>query len=323
MIPTIRTRLIPLIVFLVLTMMFVTQSPVSAHSTQTTLNPHAAVSHSLGGVTNATHNNSSLPKPYVGTGVKTPQRLAPGHALQLPDIAEASRIPQGDGCSITVHNNDTRVRVKDTSVYPWRANADLEITTADGAIYGATAWFIGPHTLATAGHAVYIKNSGVPGRDGWVKSIAVRPGRDGDQLPYGSVYATYVHSVKGWTDSANEDYDYGSITLGTDLGKTVGWYGFGVYSDKAILSHRATISGYPCDKPSGTQWVASNKFDSVTDRRLFYQTATAGGDSGSSVYFNQSDGPYGMGIHTTGNSKNSGGTRINDKVFANLKNWRN
>ena len=25
-----------------------------------------------------------------------------------------------------------------------------------------TGWFIGPHTLMTAGHVVFIKNSGVP-----------------------------------------------------------------------------------------------------------------------------------------------------------------
>ena len=50
-----------------------------------------------------------------------------------------------------------------------------------------TGWFIGPHTLMTAGHVVYIKNSGVPGRDGWVSSITVMPGRNGTTLPYGSV----------------------------------------------------------------------------------------------------------------------------------------
>lgn len=36
------------------------------------------------------------------------------------------------------------------------------------------------HTLMTAGHVVYIKNSGIPGRHGSLKSIIVKLGRNGN-----------------------------------------------------------------------------------------------------------------------------------------------
>ena len=55
------------------------------------------------------------------------------------------------------------MQITNTCVYPWRAHASLLITAADNRSWIGTGWFIGPHTLMTAGHVVYIKNSNVPG----------------------------------------------------------------------------------------------------------------------------------------------------------------
>jgi len=87
----------------------------------------------------------------------------------------------------TVHGPDNRIQVQDTDKYPYRLNASLLITARDGSQWIGTGWFISDRTLITAGHCVYIKNSGVPNRDGWVKTIQVMPGRNGTKLPYGSV----------------------------------------------------------------------------------------------------------------------------------------
>ena len=56
----------------------------------------------------------------------------------------------------TVIGPDDRILVKDTSRFPWRAIAQLEITPQAGnagPLIG-TAWFAGPKTLITAGHCV-------------------------------------------------------------------------------------------------------------------------------------------------------------------------
>ena len=63
-------------------------------------------------------------------------------------------------------------------------HASLLITARDGSSWIGTGWFIGPRTLVTAGHVVYIENSGVPGRKEFVQSIQVMPGRKGPALPY-------------------------------------------------------------------------------------------------------------------------------------------
>ena len=238
----------------------------------------------------------------------------------LPDIGEASfgRPPMIEA----VIGNDDRVQITNTSAYPWRAHASLLITARDNSQWIGTGWFIGPHTLATAGHCVYIKNSGVPGRDGWVKSMSVMPGRNGNTLPYGSVVSTNFRTVNGWANSGDQNYDYGAIIIPTQLGSTTGWFGFGAWSDSDLVASWANISGYPGDKPAGTQWYHSRKVVSVGSRKVYYDVDTAGGQSGSAVYRIISGARYGMAIHAYGGTTTNSGTRITSPVFNNLRAWK-
>jgi len=241
----------------------------------------------------------------------------------LRDIAEASfgaPPPRAE----TVHGPDNRAPVTTTSVYPWRAHASLLITAADNSQWIGTGWFIGPHTLATAGHVVFIKGSGVPGRDGWVKRIQVMPGRNGAALPYGSVTSTHFRSVTGWTGSAsgNENFDYGAIVLPTQLGNHTGWFGIGVYSDADLLGTTGNISGYPGDKPAGTQWYDARRIAAVNSRKVFYDIDTAGGQSGSAVYRIIDGQRFAFAIHAYGGGSTNSGTRIVTAVYNNLVAWK-
>ena len=224
--------------------------------------------------------------------------------------------------SSTVHGPDDRVQVTNTSAYPWRAHASLLITAADNSTWIGTGWFIGPHTLMTAGHVVHIKNSGVPGRDGWVKKIQVMPGRNGGSLPYGSVTSTTFRSVTGWTTNGDENHDYGAIILPTQLGNTVGSFGFGVYSDADLTAYTGNISGYPGDKPSGTQWYDSRKIASVNSRKVYYDIDTAGGQSGSAVYRVINGNRFAVAIHAYGGASTNSGTRIITAVYNNMVAWK-
>ena len=125
----------------------------------------------------------------------------------LPDIGIAS-FGQPKTIAETVHGPDDRVQITQTTKYAWRANASLLITARDGSQWIGTGWFIAPRTLATAGHCVCIKGSGIPGRDGWVKSIQVVPGRNQQSAPLGAATSTVFWSVKGWVDAGDENYDY-------------------------------------------------------------------------------------------------------------------
>ncbi len=224
----------------------------------------------------------------------------------------------------TVHGMDDRVQITSprTGNYPWRAHCSLLIKAADNSNWIGTGWFISPNVLITAGHVVFINGSGVPGRDGWVNQIRVIPGRDGASKPYGEAVSGTFYSVRGWTEQANPEYDYGAIILDTPLGNRTGWFGFGVYSDNELENVTANISGYPGDKPSGTQWYGARRVDSVGPRKVFYDIDTAGGQSGSAVYRIKGGSRYGIAVHAYGGAVVNSGTRINRAVFDNLKAWK-
>jgi glutamyl endopeptidase len=238
----------------------------------------------------------------------------------LADVGEASF---GSPPALeAVLGTDDRIQISATASYPWRVHASLLITAADNSQWIGTGWFIGPHTLITAGHVVYIKNSGVPGRDGWAKRITVMPGRNGGTLPYGSVIATSLRTVTGWTSSGDQNYDYGAIIIPTELGNTTGWIGFGVFSDSVLTASIGNISGYPGDKPTGTQWYHSRKIVSVNPRKVFYDIDTAGGQSGSAVYRISGGTRYAVAVHAYGGTTTNSGTRIVTPVYNNLVAWK-
>ena len=261
-----------------------------------------------------------LPK---GTAEAMAETLRAPATTNLRDIAEATYGPPPPHLE-TVHGFDNRVRITTTSVYPWRAHASLLITAADGSQWIGTGWFIGPHTLMTAGHVVNIRGSGVAGRDGWVRRIQVMPGRNGSSLPYGSVTSTSFRSVTGWTTSASgdENYDYGAIILPKDLGTTTGWFGFGVYSDADLKNSVGNIAGYPGDKPAGELWYDARRIDSVNSRKVYYDIDTAGGQSGSAVYRIVNGQRYAFAIHAYGGATTNSGTRIVTPVYNNMVAWK-
>jgi glutamyl endopeptidase len=279
--------------------------------------------------------------PSEGTDPKTSPPKAdgteavPGHGHALKPLEETFTAPSAPLRDIgeasfgtppklveTVHGPDDRVHITNTPVYPWRAHASLLITAADNSMWIGTGWFIGPHTLMTAGHVVFIKNSGVPGRDGWVKKIQVMPGRNGATLPYGSVTSSNFRTVLGWANNGDENFDYGAIIIPTELGNTVGWFGFGVFSDADLKGSVGNISGYPGDKPSGTQWYDHRQIASVNSRKVFYDIDTAGGQSGSAVYRILKGGRYGVAVHAYGGATTNSGTRIVTPVFNNMVAWK-
>lgn len=240
--------------------------------------------------------------------------------VELRDIGEASF--GSPPAFENVHGPDDRTKIQDTDEHPWRMIASLQITARDGSGWVGTGWFIGPHTLMTAGHCVYIKDSGVPGRDGWVKEIKVMPGRRGTVLPYGSVMSTSFRTVVGWADRGDPFYDYGAIIIPTDLGYETRWFGFGAYSGSTLRNTTGNLVGYPGDKPPGTLWQDRHKIAVVSPRRVFYDMDTYGGQSGSPVYRVVDGKHYAFAIHNYGHLLVNSGTRIGTPVFKNMFNWK-
>lgn len=218
----------------------------------------------------------------------------------------------------TVCGADNRVRISPASAIPWRWCCELLITMANGGGARGTGWFIGPRTVMTAGHVVFSQAAG-----GWARSIEVIPGMDATSRPYGSQAGTSFRSVTGWTSNSDPEYDYGAIILpNNNLGNTVGYFGFASLSDGDLRNLLVNTSGYPGDKPFGTQWFNAGTITQVTGRRLYYMIDTFGGQSGSAVWRLKDGQRHGVGIHGYGGCPNKA-VRITAPVFNNMLAWKN
>jgi glutamyl endopeptidase len=214
---------------------------------------------------------------------------------------------------------DNRIRITNTTEYPWRAICALKITAANGRQFIGTGFLVGPRTVITAGHCVHMAAQG-----GWVRSIQVIPGRNDGQSPFGSAVSTVFRSVTGWTQNQNRQNDYGAIILPANarLGDRVGTFGFAVRDDNFLKSAVLNLSGYPGDKGGNQQWFMAQKAKSVSTRVITYEIDTMGGQSGAPVWVKIGNTRFAVGIHTNGHSSGNSATRIVQAVFNNLQNWK-
>jgi V8-like Glu-specific endopeptidase len=238
----------------------------------------------------------------------------------MTEAIQETNIQAGEAMFVqeTVLGPDDRRKITNTRVFPWRTICYLEITAADGRRYLGTGNFIGPHTVMTAGHCIYMHRHG-----GWVRSIRVIPGANGSSEPYGSATAVRFVTVRGWIRSRSPNYDYGAIILSSDtIGRRVGWMGFAALTWLSLIRLRINNSGYPADKPRKTQWWNCNRIVFVSPRRVYYLLDTYGGQSGSPVWRYRNGRRHQIAIHAYGGTSSNSGTRIIKPVFDNMLRWR-
>jgi V8-like Glu-specific endopeptidase len=211
----------------------------------------------------------------------------------------------------SVIGEDERVRIVDTDLPPWRMICALRMRGPSGAGAIGTGWFIGPKTVLTAGHCVFSNHF----FGGWASSIEVipglvGPGTDPKLRPYGSVTSERLASVDRWIENEDADFDMGCIHLDEAKGDEVGWFALGALSPEELTGYRVNVSGYPADRGGGfEQYHAANRVLSVTDRRVFYEVDTYGGQSGAPVWVHETEDspPLAVAIHAYG----IGGTPAN------------
>jgi V8-like Glu-specific endopeptidase len=243
---------------------------------------------------------------------------AQGAADPLPD--EELFAPRHAPHPETVFPPDNRVQVHATQAYPWRTICQLIITPAIGGPQSrCTGVMIGPRTVLTNGHCVYMHDRG-----GWAQKIQVIPGKNGSHEPFGSAESSFYHSVTGWVNNRSSNYDYAVVVLPPNqkLGLQTGWMGLASLSAATLMGMRVNTSGYPGDKPFGTQWWNANDVLAVTARRLYYRLDTFPGQSGSPVWRFRNNQRHIVAVHNTGGPVFNGSVRLVRAVFDNLVKWK-
>jgi glutamyl endopeptidase len=220
----------------------------------------------------------------------------------------------------SVIGTDDRVRINDTTIYPFSAVAYLELRDAENDVLGTcTATFIGADVLITAGHCLWDPEAG----DWRVEHVRVVPGKDGSDEPFGSEFATDWWVPDAYAVDGSLDWDWGIIRLADDLlTLDTGWLPIAVLSTTTLQQggFDPAIVGYPAEMPGATMWGSVKPFfNDVQTARLFYDIDTTPGQSGSAVW-SLADGPtlgYIVGVHTQGTGAGSlnSGSRIDQKFL--------
>lgn len=253
------------------------------------------------------------------------RHMRPGILSIIGDVGEVAS-PTGIE---SVIGADQRVRIFETEQAPWRMICALQMRGPDGVSSAVgTGWFVGPRTIITAGHCVFHK--GFFG--GWASDIEISPGRDGADFPFGSIHASRFSSTNKWIESMDPDFDIGCIHLDEPIGEKTGWFSVASLEDEALKNKIMGVSGYPGDRGAGTeQYFHAERIVGTTNRRVFYSTDTAGGQSGAPVWLHSGlkKPPMIVGIHAYGADQVPGALgkignsapRIIPEVFKQIAVW--
>jgi V8-like Glu-specific endopeptidase len=206
---------------------------------------------------------------------------------------------------------DERSRILDTNLHPWNMICALRMRGANGAGAIGTGWFAGPKTIITAGHCVHSMDF----FGGWAMKIDVSPGRNGGEFGFGTVSSERFASVDRWVEKADPDFDIGCIHLEQPVAG-ITWFRVAAFTPAELERFLVNISGYPSDRGGGTeQYHHRNRVLRVSERRLFYDVDTVGGQSGAPVWVHETETgpPVVVGIHAYG----TGGTPADFHLTAN------
>jgi len=209
---------------------------------------------------------------------------------------------------------DGRTRVTDTRLFPYSAICHIERDFGDGRLTGCSAFLIAPTTLLTAGHCIASPLRLRLGLPGQAKRIRIWPGRSAkNATPFGFQWAKSWRVHPDYVRSPRPEHDIGVIELSRPFSPSPGHFALRFAGDAELQRLRATrllhVSGYPGDKPLGTQWEHAERLDRVARDRLFYSVDTCPGHSGSPVWSHSTTKgpPVVIAVHTSGPKPHSEG----------------
>jgi V8-like Glu-specific endopeptidase len=224
-----------------------------------------------------------------------------------------------------------RVELPEIKGAPFKAICHLVIEYADGQSANGTGFVVGPRTVLTAGHCVYMPTSGSQ-----AAKITVVPARQGETAPFGWYETDLVDFSHAWRDVdptvPEPEHDYGAVFLRTDgLHQRVGYtLKCAAFSDADVNGIRvANVAGFPdyqdqafvmeCDDGP----LVIDSAHPINQRLLYHLLDTHEGQSGGPImHYNTLTGALtAFGIHTYGQDEANVARRIDPELAAVINRW--
>jgi len=219
---------------------------------------------------------------------------------------------------------DGRKQVQHPSRWPNSVHGVVvvEFEGIEGKCFG-TGTLIGPHIVLTAGHNLYDRRRNVYAR---LESIQFLPGIDVQMLPFGIAEVEQYFVSPKYVNENKEDY--GILILKEPVGEETGYFGLVCPKPEELRGKVINVTGYPRDKvkskPSTYEMWEMEGPAAYVDRQrglMQYPIDTAGGQSGSGVWYREGEDYYVCGIHQGGNLTFNQATLLTKGIYEQIHTW--
>ena len=245
--------------------------------------------------------------------------------VEIP-IYSSSDVLNGDASSLNdvslrkIVGSDDRARIPDMLMNntPYSCVGVVRVEYYSGKVSFGTGFLFGPNDVATAGHVLYdSKDKSIAKKISFISKI------NGPYLS-STGHATYTGRnmaiPKEFMDTADPGYDYGVFSLDTNIGDSLGYFG---WTTSATVGQTVQVLGYPSDKPQFELWLAGGQLESVGDLILTHFVDTEKGQSGAPVFISVVNKIVGINISSSNISSNNVGRKVDQKLANVLYNTRN
>lgn len=237
----------------------------------------------------------------------------PNNGLEQGELLSGGSSPDGIN---TIIGQDTRV-------IDWTKNGVVKLMISEDPYYTGTGFVVGENTILTAAHCVIDDNSAIV-----LSGIKLFDANGINTLTVNPVEIHVPEDYFSNNSYISDTHDYALITVGTDISSYMCFdLGVAVDYDSAVTVP-LTVTGFPQNLPNSNytnnntnhvMYSGVGTLTSSTSRRLYYNTDTSSGNSGSPVYITESSNGYVhntvVAIHTTTNGVANCGVRINSEIL--------
>ncbi|MFU1768803.1 trypsin-like serine peptidase [Mammaliicoccus sciuri] len=217
---------------------------------------------------------------------------------------------------------DDRKLVKDINKFPNKSIVHIRSYINDYNYISGTGFMIDDYSVLTAAHVITSEFKDYP-----IKKIIVEAGYKDEKATFGTANVIKVYVTPEWENIRNHFFDMALLILDNPLGKDLGKLKI---SEKTSLGEFVSTTGYPGSNKNnvhkikaGNQYYSSGEIVKITNNKIYYNSDTEPGQSGSPVFNSNNDV---IAIHTRGfddrdSYKYNSGVRLSSSKIEIIKGW--